>query len=74
MSKAGKSCCFYDAHLMVHRFVLGSTTDMKSKLVAQNTELKSDVSDLEKKLHYLETTAKNSREHIDQLLRSGGRA
>jgi prefoldin subunit 1 len=56
------------------RFVLGSTTDMKTKLELQSTELESDVSDLKKKLHYLETTAKNSKEHIDQLLRSGGRA
>lgn len=62
------------AHPRFCRFVLGSTSDLKTKLATQNTELRSDVSDLEKKLHYLETTAKNSREHIDQLLRSGGRA
>jgi len=47
---------------------------MKTKLDAQSTDLDSDVSDLKKKLHYLETTAKNSREHIDQIIRSGGRA
>lgn len=29
---------------------------------------------LERRLHYLETTAKNSRDHIEQMLKSGGRA
>ena len=35
--------------------------------------LKKDITDLEKKLHYQETTFKNSREHIDKILQSGGR-
>jgi prefoldin subunit 1 len=56
------------------RFVLGSTNEMQTKLASQSTELKSDVTDLNKKLHYLETTAQNSRDHIEQLLRSGGHA
>lgn len=56
------------------RFVLSPITDLKARLETQSTELKGDAANLEKKLHYLETTAKNSREHIDQLLRSGGRA
>jgi len=55
------------------RFVMGSTKDTKDKLSSQSKEIKSDISDLEKKLHYLETTSKNSRGHIEQLLRSGGR-
>lgn len=55
------------------RFVMASMTETKDKLSAQSKELRSDVSDLEKKLHYLETTSKNSREHIEQLLKSGGR-
>lgn len=52
---------------------MGTTRDTKEKLSSQSKEIKSDISDLEKKLHYLETTSKNSREHIEQLLRSGGR-
>lgn len=51
-----------------------SNKEVRDKLAAQNTQLKTEVTNLEKKLNYLETTAKNSREHIDQLLRSGGRA
>jgi len=51
-----------------------SNQEVKDKLAAQSTQIKTDVTGLEKRLHYLETTAKNSREHIEQLLRSGGRA
>lgn len=47
------------------------TGDLKDKLTAENAELKSDTSNLEKKLHYLETTYKNSREHIEQLFKTG---
>jgi hypothetical protein len=36
--------------------------------------LETDVEGLGKRLHYLETTAKNSQEHIDQMLRRGGDA
>ncbi|KAL9092293.1 MAG: hypothetical protein Q9165_004467 [Trypethelium subeluteriae] len=45
--------------------------DLKGKLTTQNTGLKSDTSNLEKKLNYLETTYKNSREHIEQLFKAG---
>lgn len=58
----------------MHRFIMTSNQEVKGKLAAQGTQIKTDVANLEKRLHYLETTSKNSREHIDQLLRSGGRA
>ena len=45
---------------------------MKQRLAAESEELKSDTSNLEKKLHYLETTYKNSQQSIEQLFRSGG--
>lgn len=45
-----------------------------NRLGKETSELKSDVENLGKKLHYLETTHKNSREHIDQIFKSGGRA
>lgn len=57
----------------VQRFVLSSTGTINDKLSKQSAELRSDTSNLEKKLHYLETTAKNSQQHIEQMLRSGGR-
>jgi len=37
-------------------------------------EIKSDITNLEKKLQYLETTQKNSRENIEQILKSGAKA
>ncbi|KAN0069772.1 Prefoldin [Elaphomyces granulatus] len=41
------------------------------RLSREADELKSDITNLEKKLHYLETTHKNSRENIEQILRAG---
>lgn len=57
-----------------HRFVLSPTSDVEKRLASDTTVLKSDISNLNKKLHYLETTHKNSREHIEQIFKSGGRA
>lgn len=48
--------------------------DVEKRLSSETAELKSDISNLNKKLHYLETTHKNSREHIDKIIKSGGRA
>ena len=47
------------------------TSDLKDKLTAENADHKSVTINLEKKLHYLETTYKNSREHIEQLFKTG---
>ena len=55
------------------RFVLSPSSEMEKRLASDTAVLKSDISNLNKKLHYLETTYKNSREHIDQILKSGGR-
>ena len=54
------------------RFVWSPSADVKQRLAAESEELKSDTSNLEKKLHYLETTYKNSQQSIEQLFRSGG--
>ncbi len=47
-------------------------SSLNAKLDKQMKELGTDVEGLGKKLHYLETTAKNSQEHIDKMLRAGG--
>jgi len=47
---------------------------MEKRLSSETAELKSDVSNLNKKLHYLETTHKNSREHIEKIMQSGSRS
>ncbi|KAL8736263.1 MAG: hypothetical protein Q9166_000418 [cf. Caloplaca sp. 2 TL-2023] len=54
-------------------FMFTPRDNVQSRLATETAELKSDISSLNKKLHYLETTHKNSREHIDQIFMSGGR-
>ncbi|OAR01958.1 hypothetical protein LLEC1_00111 [Akanthomyces lecanii] len=44
-------------------------TDMAQKLEGQTRDLDNEVESLRKRLVYLETTHKNSREHIEQMLR-----
>jgi len=55
-------------------FVFSPTSEVDKRLKTETSDLKSDVDNLGKKLQYLETTHKNSREHIDQIFNSGGRA
>ncbi|KAI9735018.1 MAG: hypothetical protein M1818_006595 [Claussenomyces sp. TS43310] len=55
-------------------FVFSPTDDIEKKLSAETAELKADMDNMGKKLHYLETTHKNSRDHIDQIFKSGGRS
>ncbi|UNI15296.1 hypothetical protein JDV02_001839 [Purpureocillium takamizusanense] len=43
--------------------------NLRQKLEGQTKELESDVNKLNQRLLYLETTHKNSREHIEQMLR-----
>jgi hypothetical protein len=58
----------------MHRFVSSPIPVVNKRLNAETAELKSDISALSKKLHYLETTNKNSREHMDQIFKSQGRS
>ena len=58
----------------IHRFVLSPRAHVEKRLSSEAGDLKSDINNLEKRLHYLETTHKNSRDNIDQILNSGGRA
>lgn len=44
---------------------------MKEKLQSQMKQLETDVESLGKKLHYLETTAAKSQEHIEAILKRG---
>ncbi|KAA6411075.1 MAG: prefoldin subunit 1 [Lasallia pustulata] len=55
-------------------FVSKPMADVEKRLSSETAELKSDISNLNKKLHYLETTHKNSKDHIEQIFQSGGRA
>jgi prefoldin subunit 1 len=43
-----------------------------TRLEKEDKEVKEEINGLEKKLHYHETTHKNTKEHIDALLKSAG--
>lgn len=47
---------------------------VNKRLTREGSESSAEITNLEKKLHYHETTLKNSRENFDQILKSGGRA
>lgn len=57
-----------------YRFVFSPTAVVEKRLLSETMELKNDISNLNKKLHYLETTHKNSQDHIDKIFNSGGRS
>lgn len=52
-----------------HRFVGLPVPALQDKLGAQMKEMEGEVEGLGKRLHYLETTAKNSQEHIEKMLK-----
>jgi prefoldin subunit 1 len=54
------------------RFVFSPPVEVKKRLAAETTALEKEMTNLDKKLHYLDTTYKNSQQGIEQLLRSGG--
>ena len=54
------------------RFVFSPSKDVQKRLSSNVAEIKSDIGSLNKKLHYLETTHKNSREHIEKIIGSSG--
>ena len=67
-------CGYLAAHpLTICRFVSSPIADMEKRLSKETIDLKLEVQNLGKKLHYLETTHKNSREHIDQIFNGRGR-
>lgn len=55
------------------RFVFSPTPDVEKRLLSETAGLKSDISNLNIKLHSLETTHKHSREHIEKFIQSGRR-
>ncbi|KAI1935647.1 hypothetical protein LOZ58_002848 [Ophidiomyces ophidiicola] len=55
-------------------FVTTPIGDVKKRLSDEQKGLKTDLTNLEKRLHYLETTFKNSRAQMEQIFRSGGRS
>jgi prefoldin subunit 1 len=56
------------------RFVATPISTVEKRLTTESTMVRKDIAELEKKLYYLETTYKNSREHIEKILQTGVRA
>lgn len=56
------------------RFVSTSVATLKNKLASSTKEAQGEAEVLGKKLLYLETTRKNSQQHIDQLLKHNSAA
>lgn len=61
-----------EAHMDHVRFVHTPIDAVNTRLSSEDQTLKKDISDLEKRLHYLETTHEKSREHIEQIFRGTG--
>lgn len=55
-------------------FAAVPVSELQDKLVSQMKQMETDVEGLGKRLHYLETTAKNSQDHIEKMLQGGVRA
>ena len=53
-------------------FVLTSVDETKIRQSKEAEDVKKELANLDKKLHYLETTYKNSHEHMEQILKRGG--
>ena len=58
----------------VNRFVAVPVPAMQDKLGEQIKTLEGEVETMNKRLHYLETTAKNSQEHIEKIIKGGGQS
>jgi prefoldin subunit 1 len=56
------------------RFVAAPIASVDARLSKESQTLKSETAALEKRLHYLETTHRNSREHIQKILQTGDRS
>jgi hypothetical protein len=73
----GISYSFFHGNRAKHlgtRFVNVPIGTVNKRLTRESAEASSEITNLEKKLHYHETTFKNSRENLEQILSSGGRA
>lgn len=58
----------------IYRFVDVPMNTVDKRLTSESTERKNEITNLNKKLEYFETTHRNSRQNLEQILKSGGRA
>ena len=53
------------------RFVLTSTQEMKERQAKESLDVNKEMENLNKKLHYLETTYNNAQRHLEQIFKGG---
>lgn len=71
--------CWYMALAFTHvhqlnpirRFVLTSTQEVKDKQAKESVDVDKEIENLNKKLHYLETTYNNAQLHLEQIFKRG---
>ncbi|GAM83560.1 hypothetical protein ANO11243_015480 [Dothideomycetidae sp. 11243] len=56
-----------------HRFVATPTDAVNTRLAKDKEDLNAKLTNLDKKYTFLETTFKNSQDHLDKVFKSGGR-
>lgn len=61
-------------HSLCFRFVNVPIDTVNKRLTHESGEATAEITSLEKKLQYHETTNQKSRENLEQILKSGGRA
>lgn len=54
--------------------MLSSTKEVDDELATETKDLKKEMESLNSRLHYLETTHKNSREHMETIFKNSGTA
>jgi prefoldin subunit 1 len=52
--------------------VLSSTKGVKDRQSKESGDVEKEMENLNKKLHYLETTYKNATQHLEQIFNRGG--
>ena len=53
-------------------FVLTTTEEVKQRQAKESTDVDKEMENLNKKLHYLETTYNNAQQHLEQIFKGGG--
>lgn len=54
------------------RFVLSSTKEVDDELATETRDLRKEMENLNGRLHYLETTQKNAKDHMEQIFKNSG--
>ena len=68
------TCVFLCSTALVdrsYRFVLTSTQEVKERQTKESVGVDKEMENLNKKLHYLETTYTNAQRHLDQIFKGG---